>query len=79
MREPVTDEEDRKFLRENKQVWRGPGDRKGKWMTMTKLRKLVIAGKADGWNVVDIDLDTEEPRIICPYCATGVEHRGTHH
>lgn len=67
-------EEDREWLRTNKQVFDG---KHGRWMTIDRLKKAVLAGKAKDWMVVDIDLETGEPRLICPYCATGVEHRGT--
>jgi hypothetical protein len=64
--------EDREFLRNNKQVFRE--GKRSQWMTLKALRKAVRAGKADDWDVVDINFKTGEKRIICAYCATGVEH-----
>jgi hypothetical protein len=75
MIEPVP-EADRVWLQNNKQVFIGEKDR---WMTFARLKKEVIAGHADDWWVVDIDFATGEKSLICPYCATGVDHRGTFH
>jgi hypothetical protein len=65
--------EDRAWLRDHKQVFRGTGC-DGHWMTAAALRKAVIAGKARHWTVVEIDPGTGEPSLICPWCATGIEH-----
>ena len=44
------------------------------WLTLKALRKAVFAGKADDWDVIDIDLDTGTATIVCTYCASGIEH-----
>jgi hypothetical protein len=59
-------------LRNNKQVFPPAG--KPRWMTLDELRKAVIAGGADDWDVLDIDPETDEIIVKCPYCVTGVEH-----
>jgi hypothetical protein len=64
--------EDRAFLRDHRQVFRGT--RRSHWMTMQALRKAVLAGKARRWLVVEIDSETGEPSVICPCCATGLAH-----
>jgi hypothetical protein len=66
------------FLKENCQVFLNKAG-KNKWMKRTALKAAVLAGKADGWWIVAIDPETAEPSLICPYCAVGVEHRGTLH
>jgi hypothetical protein len=68
------DEQD--WLQANCQVHKGD---KLIWMKRATLKKRVIAGKADDWMVVAIDPETGNHSIICPYCATGVEHRGSFH
>ena len=60
------------------QVFKNDG-KEGHWMKRATLKKKVIAGAADNWNVVAIDPETGSPSIVCPYCVTGVEHRGTFH
>jgi hypothetical protein len=69
----IPTEEDRGFLLKHKQVFKGAGC-DGHFMTLKALRKAVLARKADHWNVVDIDLETGQPSLICPWCATGLEH-----
>jgi len=69
----IPSKKDRAFLRNNKQVFHGAGC-SGHWMTIQELRDATLAGKADHWDVIDIDLDTGEHTIICAYCATGVGH-----
>jgi hypothetical protein len=40
----------------------------------------VRAGKAVSWMVCETDATGNVQQIVCPYCATGVEHpRGTVH
>jgi hypothetical protein len=65
--------EDQAWLRNHKQVFRGASDR-SQWMTMQALRKAVLAGKASRWLVVEIDSETGEPSLVCPWCATGIAH-----
>lgn len=43
-------------------------------MPLKAIRKEVIAGKADDWDVIDFDFDTGEATLVCVYCVTGVEH-----
>jgi hypothetical protein len=89
--DPITDQdgnvilmdvrdEDREFFRENVQVYipgkRGLRDRQ---MTRTALRAAVVAGKAEKWQVLDVDFETGEMRLLCPYCALGIYHIGTTH
>lgn len=69
--------EDQKWLKTWCQVFKP--DRSNKWMRRAALKKAVIAGKTAGWTVVHIDPETGLPSIICPYCATDVEHRGSFH
>ncbi|KJC62180.1 hypothetical protein UP10_02080 [Bradyrhizobium sp. LTSPM299] len=64
--------EHQEFLQNNKQVVFP--DQRIRLMTLTSIRDAVIAGKADGWGVIDFDFDTGEATFICVYCATGVEH-----
>lgn len=71
-------QEDQDYLQENCQVFLNKAG-KNKWMKRSDLRKQVIAGKADSWWVVAIDPETGDSSLICPYCATGVEHHGTLH
>jgi hypothetical protein len=61
-----------KFMRDNRQVF----SREGwcRWMPLKMLRKAVIAGEADDWDVLETRSDTGEIVSVCPYCATGVEH-----
>lgn len=61
-----------KFLRNNKQVIFP--DRRIRFVTLKAIRKAVIAGKAEDWDVIDFDFDTGEATLVCVYCVTGVEH-----
>jgi hypothetical protein len=60
------------FLRNNKQVI--CADQRIRFMTVESIRKEVIAGKADNWEIVDFDFHTAEGTLACVYCLTGVEH-----
>jgi hypothetical protein len=64
-------EDDREFLRDNKQVFVHGRNR---WMTTDALRAAVVAGRADTWNVVHYNEETGKPSIICAFCAVGVAH-----
>lgn len=75
---PIPDEEAKAFLTENCQVFNSK-TKKAKWMKRSTLKKQVIAGKAEHFWVQSIDFETGEMSLICPYCATGVEHRGSFH
>jgi hypothetical protein len=69
--------EDQAWLKDNCQVWKGSTP---SWVKRAALKTQVIAGKAkNDWWVVAIDLETGAPSLICPYCATGVKHRGVFH
>jgi hypothetical protein len=60
------------FLRNHKQVI--CADQRIRFMALDGIRKEVIAGKADNWEVVDFDFHTGEGTLACVYCMTGVEH-----
>jgi hypothetical protein len=60
------------FLRNNKQVV--CRDERIRFMTLNSIRKEVIAGNADDWDVIDFDFDSGEATLVCVYCVTGVEH-----
>jgi hypothetical protein len=60
------------FFRNNKQVV--CPDQRIRFMTLKAIRKEVIAGNADDWDVIDFDFDTGEATLVCVYCVTGVEH-----
>jgi hypothetical protein len=60
------------FLRNNKQVV--CRDQRIRFMTLNAIRKEVVAGNADDWDVIDFDFDTGEATLVCVYCVTGVEH-----
>lgn len=70
VRIPLKDQE---FWRNNKQVFSKEYP-DGRWMALKALRKVVIAGNADDWWVLDVDFATGENLSMCPYCATDVEH-----
>jgi hypothetical protein len=63
-------------LNKRVRVWL-EGER-AEWMTLRTLRTAVLAGKADNWNVIET-IETGQGLLICPYCATGVEHDEEHH
>jgi hypothetical protein len=71
-------QEDQDFLQAYVQVFK-EGAKAGRWMRRDTLRKKVVAGQADDLWAVDVDPETGDHSIICPYCATGVEHRGSFH
>jgi hypothetical protein len=54
------------------------GGEQVQWMTLRTLRAEVLAGHADDWNVVET-IKTGLGLLICPFCATGVEHGDEHH
>jgi len=60
------------FLRNNKQVV--CPDERIRFMTLNAIRKEVIAGNADDWDVIDFNFDTGEATLVCVYCVTGIEH-----
>jgi hypothetical protein len=73
--QPLT-EEQRAFYRLNRQVFRGENCA-GHFMTLKALRLAVISRQADDWEVVDIDIDTGETKLICPWRAVGLDRPDT--
>jgi hypothetical protein len=60
------------FFRNNKQVI--CPDQRIRFMTLEAIRKEVVAGNADDWDVIDFDFDSDEATLVCVYCVTGIEH-----
>jgi hypothetical protein len=67
--------EHQEFFRNNKQVV--CPDQRIRFMTLEAIRKEVIVGRADDWEVIDFDFDTGEATLVCVYCVTNVEHPGS--
>jgi hypothetical protein len=70
--------EDRAYLREHVQIWNVKTDR-SRWVKRKTLHKWALSGKAEQYMAVDINFNTGEKSLICPRCATGIEHEHSLH